>query len=297
MIQTLDLKSYLKDRKSIVDAALDAFLPPAAENPELVHEAMRYSTLDGGKRIRPVLALAACEAIGGTIEAAMPAACALECIHAFSLIHDDLPCMDDDDLRRGRPTAHRVYGEAMALLAGDALFALAFQLMSAVEDVPGNTIVKVWQRIAEAAGTKGMVGGQVLDMLAEGHKAELPEVEEIHRRKTGALLETSVVVGAMLGGGNDEQVEAFSTYGTNIGLAFQIADDILDIRGDAEKLGKPIGSDLKHEKSTYPSLIGIEKSIELGNKAVSDAIDALSIFDTKADPLRAIARFIMDRES
>jgi geranylgeranyl diphosphate synthase type II len=297
MITAFNLKSYLKERKGIVDAALDAYLPPASENPELVHEAMRYSTLDGGKRIRPVLALAACEAVGGRMESAMPAACALECIHAFSLIHDDLPCMDDDDLRRGRPTAHRVYGEAMALLAGDALFALAFQLMSAVEDVPGNTVVKVWQHIAEAAGTRGMVGGQVLDMLAEGHRAELAEVEEIHRRKTGALLETSVVVGGMLGGGSDEQVQALSTYGKNIGLAFQIADDILDIRGDAEKLGKPIGSDLKHEKSTYPSLIGIEKSIELGNRAVNDAIEALSIFDEKADPLRAIARFIMDRES
>lgn len=280
-----------------MDAALDRYLPPAADQPGVVHEAMRYSTIDGGKRIRPILTLAGCDAVGGRIEMAMPAACALECIHAFSLIHDDLPCMDDDDLRRGRPTSHKVFGEAMALLAGDALFAFAFQMISETpKGVTSDVVLEVWRRIAEATGTNGMVGGQVMDMLAQGRKANLREIEQIHRRKTGALLEVAVVIGGMLGGGSKEQVDALSCYGRNIGLAFQIADDILDIKGDAEKLGKPIGSDLEMGKATYPSVIGIEKSMELAKKAMDDAIAALSIFDEKAGPLREIAKFVVERD-
>lgn len=293
----MDLSRYLKERKNTVDSALDRYLPPATDQPGVVHEAMRYSTLDGGKRIRPILTLAGCDAVGGRMEMAMPAACALECIHAFSLIHDDLPCMDDDDFRRGRPTSHRVFGEPMALLAGDALFAFAFQLISETpKNVPSDVVLDVWRKIAEATGTRGMVGGQVMDMLAQGRKTDLSEIEQIHRRKTGALLEVAIVIGGMLGGGSKEQVEALSCYGRNIGLAFQIADDILDLKGDAEKLGKPIGSDLKMEKATYPSVIGIEKSVELADKAMNDAIATLSIFDEKADPLREIARFVVERE-
>jgi geranylgeranyl diphosphate synthase type II len=205
--------------------------------------------------------------------------------------------MDDDDFRRGRPTAHRVFGEAMALLAGDALFALAFQLIPETPpEVPRDVVLEVWRKIAAAAGTAGMVGGQVMDMLAQGHTADLAEIEQIHRRKTGALLETSVVVGGMLGGGSEDQVRALSVYGRNVGLAFQIADDVLDIMGDAAKLGKPIGSDERLEKSTYPSVIGIERSRELAVKAMNDAIEALSDFDEKAEPLRLIARFIVERE-
>jgi len=293
----LDLNEYLKERKNMVDEALDRFLPQASEAPSQVHEAMRYSTIDGGKRIRPILTLAGCDAVGGKTDLAMPAACALECIHAFSLIHDDLPCMDDDDFRRGKPTSHKVYGEAMALLAGDALFAFAFQLISRTpKDVPSDVVLKVWQKIAEATGTNGMVGGQVMDMMAQGRKPDLGEIEEIHRRKTGALLEVAVVIGGMLGGGSKEQIDALSEYGRNIGLAFQIADDILDIKGNAEKLGKPIGSDQKMEKATYPSVIVIEKSIRIADKAMNDAISALSTFDYKADPLREIAKFVIERE-
>ncbi|MEN6522079.1 MAG: polyprenyl synthetase family protein [Armatimonadota bacterium] len=293
----MDLKQYLKERKAIVDAALDRYLPPATDQPGVVHEAMRYSTIDGGKRIRPILTLAGCDAVGGRMEMAMPAACALECIHAFSLIHDDLPCMDDDDLRRGRPTSHKVFGEAMALLAGDALFAFAFQLISETpKDVASDVVLDVWRKIAEATGTNGMVGGQVMDMLAQGRPSSIPEIELIHRRKTGALLKVAIVTGGMLGGGSEEQVDALSCYGRNIGLAFQIADDILDIKGDEKKLGKPIGSDLEMEKATYPSVIGIEKSMELAKKAMDDAIAALSIFDEKSDPLREIARFVVERE-
>lgn len=296
-VMSFDLQTYLKERKTLIDSAMDRYLPSEAEQPSVVHEAMRYSTLDGGKRLRPILTLAACEAVGGQIEMAMPAACAIECIHAFSLIHDDLPCMDNDDFRRGRPTVHKVYGEAMALLAGDALFAFAFQLMSGVSsDIPSSTVLRVWQQIADATGTKGMVGGQVMDMQAQGQQSGLPEIEEIHKRKTGALLKTSVVVGGMLGGGIESELDALEIYGRNIGLAFQITDDILDITGDAEKLGKPIGSDLMLDKSTYPSVIGIEQSRELAIKAVEEAVEALSVFDEKAEPLRAIARFIIERE-
>jgi len=296
--RTIKLDEYLKERKSLVDAALEQYLPPAGEAPARVHEAMRYSTLDGGKRIRPILTLAACETVGGSVEIAMPTACAIELIHSFSLVHDDLPCMDNDDFRRGRPTAHRAFGEAMALLAGDALFALAFRLISLTPvEAPANVVLDVIRLIASAAGTRGMVGGQVMDLLAQGRAVELSEVEQIHRLKTGALLEASAVAGGMLGGGTEAQVGALSAYGRNVGLAFQIADDILDLRGDAAKLGKPVGSDLKLAKATYPSVIGIERSVELAARAVSDAIDAISGFDERAEPLRLVARFSVERET
>ncbi len=293
-----EINSYLKERKKWIDDALDEFLPAAEEEPTIVHEAMRYGVLNGGKRIRPVLTIAACEAVGGNTRHVMPAACAIECIHAFSLIHDDLPCMDDDDLRRGRPTSHKVYGEAMALLAGDALFSLAFQLIARVSaDVPRERVLDTWRLIASAAGTSGMVGGQVMDMQAQGQRANLTTIDAIHRRKTGALLETSVAVGGLLGGGTESQVDALSRYGINIGLAFQIADDILDITGDAQKIGKPVGSDLKFDKSTYPSVLGVEGSKKRANEAVAEAFEALAIFDEKAEPLRLIARFVVERDT
>lgn len=295
--EPVDLNEYLKERKEIVDSALDWLLPSVSEPPQKVHEAMRYSTIDGGKRIRPILALAACDAVGGSHGPVIPAACAIECIHAFSLIHDDLPCMDDDDLRRGRPTSHKVFGEAMALLAGDALFAFAFQLVSEIRDAPADVVLEVTRILAQAVGTHGMVGGQVMDMLAQGRDVGLPEVEQIHRWKTGALLEASVVIGGLLGGASKEQLRAISTYGRNVGLAFQIADDVLDLRGDEEKLGKPVGSDLEMDKATYPSVIGIDASIELARKAVSEAIDALSDFGERAEALRLIARYIVERET
>jgi geranylgeranyl diphosphate synthase type II len=292
----MDLRSYLNDRASLVDEALELYLPPAGELPGIIHEAMRYSAVDGGKRIRPVLALAASEAVGGSIEAAMPAGCAIELIHAFSLIHDDLPCMDDDDLRRGKPTSHKVYGEAIALLAGDALLSQAFEIIASTPKVPAERLLEVSRLIARATGTRGMIGGQVLDMQAEGRDVELSDVEAIHTRKTGALLEVSVVVGGILGGGSKEQIEGLSRYGRDIGLAFQVADDILDLTGDAEKIGKPTGSDLRQKKATYPSVIGIEKSRELGEGAIADAIGALAGFGEQAEPLIALAEFIMRRD-
>lgn len=293
----MNLTEYLRRQSEIVDEALERLLPGASESPAVVHEAIRYSTLNGGKRIRPILALAASDAVGGKVEATLPAACAIECIHSFSLIHDDLPCMDNDDFRRGRPTTHRAFDEATALLAADGLIALAFEIVAGTPGVPASVVVEVSRLIARATGTRGMVGGQILDMQAQGRDVDLSEVEEIHRRKTGALLETAVVIGGMLGGGSEEQVSALSRYGRKIGLAFQIADDILDLQGDPEKLGKTVGSDLRMQKSTYPSIIGIEKSRQMAEDAIDDALAALTIFDERADPLRHIARYIIERET
>ncbi|MHB1000722.1 MAG: polyprenyl synthetase family protein [Armatimonadota bacterium] len=293
-----DLHSYLSAKRQLIDSAIDQYLPPESRYPEVIYRSMRYSVLNGGKRLRPVLSIAACEAVGGDLMRAMPSACAIEFIHAFSLIHDDLPALDNDDLRRGKPTNHKVFGEAIAILAGDALLALAFEIITgSTEGVSEGRTLEVARRIASAAGTGGMVVGQVVDMICEGQKVDPETLMFMHRNKTGALIEVSTVSGGLLGGGTPEQVSALSSYGWKIGQAFQITDDILDIEGDEEKLGKPIGSDLRNEKTTYPSLFGLEKSKELASQAVNDALEALSIFDDRAEPLRAIARFILDRKS
>jgi geranylgeranyl diphosphate synthase type II len=294
----VNLKSYLQEKRSLVDAALTEYLPPVDRYPEVIYQAMRYSVFNGGKRLRPVLAIAGCEAVGGNPVCVMPTACAIECIHAFSLIHDDLPALDDDDLRRGKPTNHKVFGEATAILAGDALLAFAFELMTGqTKDVPAEVVLDITRRVASASGTGGMVVGQVVDMICEGQLVEPEILEFMHRNKTGALIEISIRSGAMLGGGTPAQVEALSRYGWKIGLAFQIADDILDIVGDVEKLGKPIGSDAENQKSTYPALFGLDRSRELAQQTVDEAVDALCIFGERADPLRAIARYIVDRDS
>lgn len=293
----LDLTSYLSERQSLVNEALDRYLPSAGEIPAVLHESMRYSVINGGKRLRPVLLLAACEAVGGSIDDAMPAACALEMIHAFSLIHDDLPCMDDDDYRRGKLTNHKVYGEATALLAGDGLLVKAFETITANKgSIPADSLIKVVRTVAAATGNTGMIGGQVLDMESEGKDVDLEDVKAIHSRKTGALLTASMVCGGLIGGGSDEDIDALRTYGEKVGMAFQIADDILDLVGDEAKLGKPVRSDLKQAKATYPRVLGIDKSLETAQKAVQDATDAVGRFGSKADPLVAIARFIVERE-
>lgn len=294
----VDLKSYLKEKCRIVDVALDQYLPAEDRYPEVIYRAMRYSVMNGGKRLRPVLALAACEAVGGKAEVVLPAACSIEFIHAFSLIHDDLPALDNDDLRRGRPTNHRVFGEAMAILAGDALLAYAIETVtSRTEDIPAETLVEVTREIAAATGMSGMIVGQVVDLICEGKNVEPETLKYMHRNKTGALIRLSLVTGGRLSGASPEQLDALGLYGEKIGLAFQIADDILDIEGSEDKLGKPIGSDIRNEKTTYPSLYGLEKSKELAGQAVDDAVAALSIFDEKAEPLRAIAQYIVDRDN
>jgi geranylgeranyl diphosphate synthase type II len=297
----MDLKKYLKERCTLVDKALDRFLPPADELPLSLHKSMRYSVFAGGKRVRPILLLAACDAVGGDIGNAMPAACAMEMIHTYSLIHDDLPAMDDDDFRRGNPTNHKVFGEAIAILAGDALLTEAFILLSNPEYM-GNAdaarLLPVVHEIGRCAGSRGMVGGQVVDMESEGKSdIDLATVQYIHTHKTGALIKASVKAGAILGGADGARLNAVTRYGEAIGLAFQIADDILDIEGTTEEIGKDAGSDIARGKATYPAVMGIVEAKRRAAELVEMALDALSVFDEKADPLREIARYVVNRKS
>ncbi len=295
---TIDLPAYLDARRARVDEALDAYLPAAAQAPARLHEAMRYSLFCGGKRLRPILALAGAEAVGGDPQTVLPLACAVECIHTFSLIHDDLPALDNDPLRRGAPTSHVVYGEAMAILAGDALLALAFELVGECRlFAPADWTLDALMMVAHASGTRGMVGGQVADMESEG-RDDLDEaaVASIHARKTGALLTASLVSGARLCGASVAQEQALRAYGHHLGLAFQITDDILDLEGDAARLGKATGSDLKQDKATYPKALGIDASRRLALQAADHAAAALHSFPDCAEPLRLLARYVVERD-
>jgi geranylgeranyl diphosphate synthase type II len=263
-------------------------------------DAMRYSLLAGGKRLRPILALAACEAVGGTTEAALGFACAIEMIHTYSLVHDDLPCMDDDDLRRGRPTNHKVYGEAIAILAGDGLLTDAFAVLArsatAARVAPAAVIAAIAE-LAEAAGSGGMVGGQVIDLLGEGRTLSRAELEYMHRRKTGALFVAAVCGGARLGGADENALRALREYAGALGLAFQVVDDLLDVEESTENVGKRTGKDEARGKATYPSVIGVESSRELARELVAKAVRALHAFDERAESLRAIARFTGERRT
>src|SRR5579871_2178364 len=293
----MNLSAYLNERRARVDAALDRYLPRVTDPPGRLHEAIRYSVLAPGKRLRPILVLAGAEAAAGDPDTVLPTACAMECIHVFSLIHDDLPCMDNDDYRRGRLTNHKVYGEAMAMLAGDALLTLAFELVAEnVATVPAERILPTLRLIAEASGTQGMVGGQVVDMESQGQPVTAQTLEYIHAHKTGALLLASVLAGAMLSGAEAVRMDALRAYGRHIGLAFQIADDILDVTGDQNRIGKPVGSDEERDKATYPKLFGLEESRRRAAAEVEAALLALSDFGARADPLRDIARFIVERD-
>jgi geranylgeranyl diphosphate synthase type II len=294
----MDITSYLSKKKAVVDKALDKLVPPAKMFPTSVHEAMRYSLFAGGKRVRPILAIAAAEALGARSSGLLPLAGALELIHTYSLIHDDLPAMDDDDFRRGRPTCHKVYGEAVAILAGDGLLNRAFEVLSdprRTNAVPANRLVAIIKEISAASGVLGMVGGQVVDMESEGREIDFPTLEYIHTHKTGALIRASVRVGALYAKASEKRLRALTRYGELAGLSFQIVDDILDITGKREEIGKNIGSDLKKGKRTFPSFFGLEGS-RLRAKEVGDkAIDALRDFDHKADPLRELAKYIVNR--
>ncbi len=297
----MDIKSYLKERCRIVDEALERYLPGGAELPFSLHKAMRYSVFAGGKRVRPILMLAACEAVGGTIAQALPAACAMEMIHTYSLIHDDLPAMDDDDFRRGNPTNHKVFGEAIAILAGDALLTEAFILLSRQTEavgVPADALLKVISEISVCAGSRGMVGGQVVDMESEGNREiEFATVQYIHTHKTGALIKASVRAGALLGGADPQRLEAMTRYGEAIGLAFQIADDILDIEGTTEEIGKDAGSDEARGKATYPAVIGLSESKRTATELIERAFSSLEPFGDRGEPLRRIATYIIQRKS
>ncbi|MBK4730335.1 polyprenyl synthetase family protein [Oxynema sp. CENA135] len=290
-----DLSTYLADRKARVDAALEASLP--VTYPEKIYEAMRYSLLAGGKRLRPILGLATCELAGGTVEMAMPTACALEMIHTMSLIHDDLPSMDNDDYRRGKLTNHKVYGEDIAILAGDGLLAYAFEYVAAqTRGVSADRVVKAIAHLARAVGAAGLVGGQVVDLDSEGKPdIDVETLTFIHTHKTGALLEACVVCGAVLAGASDTDLERLSRYARNIGLAFQIIDDILDITQTQEQLGKTAGKDLQAQKATYPSIWGLEESQKQAQKLVREAKAELEPFGSAALPLIAIADFITTR--
>jgi geranylgeranyl diphosphate synthase type II len=296
MTPDLNLKQYLEARRLMVEEALEVALPQEDGPASRVVEAMRYSLFAGGKRLRPILCLAASEAVGGEIQSAMPAGCALEMIHTYSLIHDDLPAMDDDDLRRGKPTNHKVFGEAIAILAGDGLLTEAFVLLSDYHSLLPERAVQVIGVIAEAASYRGMVGGQVVDMLSQNKPADLETVQQMHSRKTAALIAAATESGALAGKGSEAQVAALARYGRAIGLAFQIADDILDIEGDTELLGKSTGADEARGKVTYPAAVGLESSRQAANDMIHDALAALEGFDDKANPLRSLAHYIITRK-
>lgn len=292
------LKAYLKDRQSIVEEALQRYLPED-DIPADIYKAVRYSVFNGGKRIRPILCLAAAESIGGDLAPAIPVACALELIHTYSLIHDDLPSMDNDDFRRGKPTCHKVFGENIAILAGDALLTEAFALLSRAEKimVSAEKRLAVIQEIAYAAGISGMVGGQALDVLSEKSGADENTLREIHRRKTGALIVAAVKTGAMISNAAKDKIQALTEYGINVGMAFQIADDILNVEGDSKLMGKGTGSDAARNKLTYPSLLGIQTAKEKLAKHIDAAVTSLSGFDERAMPLIVMARYIKERKS
>jgi geranylgeranyl diphosphate synthase type II len=290
-----DLTGYLARNSAAVEAALSDFLEPPGRGPRLT-QAMRYSLMAGGKRIRPSLCIAAAQAVGGTLEHALAAACALEMIHTYSLIHDDLPAMDDDDLRRGLPTCHKAFDEATAILAGDALLTLAFEVLAGMQAGSPAVRLEVIRRIAAAAGFRGMVLGQILDIGAEGRRLEVAEVEYLHGRKTGDMIQAALVSGALVADGTDEQVRRIEAYGRAVGLAFQVVDDILNVEGDPAVMGKAVGTDKLRRKNSYPELLGLAKSKEFAHNLKVEAIAALDSFDTRADPLRAIARYIVERK-
>jgi geranylgeranyl diphosphate synthase, type II len=296
----VDILRYLQEQKALVDEALARYLPGEEHYPPAIFQAMRYSVFAGGKRVRPILAIAAAEALGGTAADVLPLACALECIHTYSLIHDDLPALDDDDYRRGRLTNHKVFGEANAILAGDALLTFAFELMGDARHWPQfvpERVVQVMHEVAYAIGTFGMIGGQVVDLQMEGQDIDLPALQYIHAHKTGALIRTSVRSGGILGGGSPAAVEALTHYGTHIGLAFQIMDDILDVRGDEQLMGKALRKDDARRKATYPRLVGLAESEVRAQAAVTASIAALGIIGERGAVLRDLAHFIIARES
>jgi geranylgeranyl diphosphate synthase type II len=296
---SFDLTAYMADRAQAVDRALDRFLPRESAPPASLHKAMRYSVFAGGKRLRPVLVAAGAEAVGGTLEPVMPAACAVEMIHTYSLIHDDLPAMDNDDFRRGVPTSHKVFGEAIAILAGDALLTLAFRLLANSSPAGGEAgrLRDMLIEVADAAGSAGMVGGQVADIECEGKVAGAAIVDYIHTHKTAALIRASIRSGAILAGASAAELKALGVVGDSLGLAFQIMDDILDITATSEELGKTAGKDQAQQKATYPAVHGIEASRRRAQALVADAHAALAPFGERALPLRALGTFIIERKA
>ncbi|RYD37202.1 MAG: polyprenyl synthetase family protein [Verrucomicrobiaceae bacterium] len=292
----MDLKTYLKTMAAETDAALDRFLPKEKQRPSTIHSAMRYSVFAGGKRLRPILCIAAAEACGGQVEDALPPACAVELMHTYSLVHDDLPAMDDDDLRRGRPTCHKVYGEGMAVLCGDALLTEAFIVISQTKATRRYGAREYVAELATTGGSLKLIGGQVLDLEGEGRKLDKKDLVRIHEAKTAALLTTSLRLGGMTANAKPEKLQALSDFGYALGLAFQVIDDILDVTQSTEVLGKTAGKDAAVEKSTYPSVLGLEASRKEAAKLTKQALAALEPLGKKAARLREIAASLLERE-
>ncbi len=292
------LASYLAEKKILIDSAIDVMVPGEQKQPGILHEAIRYSLFAGGKRIRPILAIIGSEIVGGSIQTVMPLAVAIECIHTYSLIHDDLPAMDDDDLRRGKPTAHKVFGEAVAILAGDALLNLAFEIMltgPAMRTLPTERLLKATGCLAKASGSSGLIAGQVVDMLSEGKKVDSEQIEFIMKNKTASLISASIKSGAILGGGTKEEVELLGLFGEKLGIAFQIRDDVLDYEGRSSDLGKNVGKDEKRGKATFPSILGIDGAKQLMNSEIGSAIDLIEGFGDKALYLKLLALYMGER--
>ena len=293
---SFDLADYLETRTTAVNGALDRLLPKASVRPPTIHKAMRYSLFAGGKRIRPALVLAAAEACGGPIDAALPAAAAVECIHTYSLIHDDLPAMDNDDFRRGKPTNHKVFGEGIAVLAGDALLTAAFDIIAQAPERKRYPVSLQVRELAHAAGSLHLIAGQVADLEGEGQKLTVPQLRYIHERKTSALLCASVRLGGMSANCTAAQLEALTDFGYHVGLAFQVIDDILDVTQTSEKLGKTAGKDVAAEKATYPSIVGLDKSRKIAKQLTQKAFAALAPFKSNAPALHAIAEYLLRRD-
>ena len=292
----MSLEKYLHGRARLVDQALHRALPAEKTRPRTIHAAMRYSLFAGGKRLRPILLLAATEACGGAVHRAMPAACAVECVHTYSLIHDDLPCMDDDDLRRGRPTNHKVFGEGVAVLAGDALLTVAFELLAGAVPAKRYPVATLVAELARAAGSRWLIAGQVLDLESEGHVTTKRTLQFIHRAKTAALLTAAVRLGAMSANVTTARLDALTRFGQALGLAFQIIDDILDVTQTTEQLGKTAGKDLAATKATYPAIVGLDRSRREARRLTADARGALAPFGRDAKRLIELSEYLLDRE-
>ncbi|HBF7092257.1 TPA: polyprenyl synthetase family protein [Clostridioides difficile] len=294
----MEFKQCLKEKASFVEKVLKEYMPKEEGYQKTVIEAMNYSLSAGGKRLRPILTLEACKIVGGNEDEAIPFAIAIEMIHTYSLIHDDLPALDNDDLRRGRPTNHKVYGEAMGILAGDALLNYAFEVMLAgsINKENPEKYLKAINEIAKGAGIYGMIGGQVVDVESENKQIEKEKLDYIHMNKTAAMMVGCIRAGATIGGANSEQMEEITKYAKNIGLSFQIVDDILDIVGDEAKLGKKVGSDIENHKSTYPSLLGLDKSKEIAHNLIDEAKKSIEKLSDDVDFLKGLAEYIIDRE-
>jgi geranylgeranyl diphosphate synthase type II len=296
-LKNVNIKTYLVSRQKLIERGLDRYLPKANAKPATLHRAMRYSVFAGGKRLRPILCLAAAEACGGKIGNALPLACALECIHTYSLVHDDLPSMDNDDFRRGRPTCHKVFGDGIAILAGDALLTIAFEIVSNAKPTSRYDISILLREIAVAAGSQKLIAGQVADLEAEGKNVKREQLQFIHENKTAAILKSSVRLGALSANADAKKLSAVTRFGQRLGLAFQIIDDILDVTQTSEILGKSAGKDVAAKKATYPAVIGLEKSRGEARRLTRQAHNALSVFSNRdAEPLHALANYLLERE-